>query len=298
LIVICLLSLASAVLLVSVPAVNRPTPQPAPAVFLQDEISLHGVYPLKLAIYYPVSIDGRPDRSAAPYPLIVFCHGYGSSYNAYSWVPRILVPRGYVTAMFTMPKPGGGVSGPGGGFVDFQLWREAMTITIDYVLDKNTREGSALNHMVDPSEIGVSGHSMGGATTFMVTAYDARVKAGVSFSPPYHGFVWRSDVIEAARNVRVPMQVMVGSNDTATPPDSAEILYEALPGEKQLLVIRGASHSTFGDHPGPEHDLGERYMAAWFDYHLKGSPEAYSKLYVESMKDFERGVLTDLRMSG
>jgi pimeloyl-ACP methyl ester carboxylesterase len=44
----------------------------------------------------------------------------------------------------------------------------------------------------------------------------------------------------------MPVLLIVGENDTSTPPPHQKILYKKLPGKKELHIIEGASH-TFRD---------------------------------------------------
>jgi len=59
------------------------------------------------------------------------------------------------------------------------------------------------------------------------------------------------DLLPDAHKLSMPTLLIVGENDTSTPPDQARILYDALPGPKELHIIVGAPH-TFrsADHLG------------------------------------------------
>lgn len=59
----------------------------------------------------------------------------------------------------------------------------------------------------------------------------------------------KHDLLPKVGQLIMPVLMIVGENDTSTPPRHQQILYEALPGKKELHIIKGAPH-TFRD---PKH---------------------------------------------
>lgn len=51
------------------------------------------------------------------------------------------------------------------------------------------------------------------------------------------------DLLPKVDKLTMPVLLIVGENDTSTPPEHQQILYKALPGKKELHVIRGAPHT-------------------------------------------------------
>ncbi len=51
------------------------------------------------------------------------------------------------------------------------------------------------------------------------------------------------DLLPKASKLTMPVLLIVGENDTATPPDQVGILFNALPGEKEFHVIKNAPHT-------------------------------------------------------
>lgn len=49
--------------------------------------------------------------------------------------------------------------------------------------------------------------------------------------------------VEAARRIRVPVLLIHGAADRETPPDGSRLVFEALAGPRQLLLIPGAGHT-------------------------------------------------------
>jgi len=51
------------------------------------------------------------------------------------------------------------------------------------------------------------------------------------------------DVLPQVKKLTMPVLLIVGDKDEATPPEHQQILFDHLPGEKELHIIVGASHS-------------------------------------------------------
>lgn len=73
------------------------------------------------------------------------------------------------------------------------------------------------------------------------------------------------DLIPEANKLTMPVFMMVGTKDEPTPPEDQRVLFDALPGQKELHVLKGAEH-TFKK---PEH-LAElkKNLDAWIKNHL------------------------------
>jgi pimeloyl-ACP methyl ester carboxylesterase len=70
------------------------------------------------------------------------------------------------------------------------------------------------------------------------------------------------DLIPKAQNLTLPVLLIVGEKDTSTPADHVKILFEALPGQKEFHIIKGAPH-TFRD---PKHlEEIKQIFKKWID---------------------------------
>ncbi len=103
----------------------------------------------------------KPDRTAKPYPLVVFSHGYSLSPIVYSTLVEQYASQGYVVLA---PEHNEGFDGALTGF-----WQELIDRpvdirrTIDYA-QQLTKTGAPLDGMIDLNNIAVVGHSYGGYT--------------------------------------------------------------------------------------------------------------------------------------
>lgn len=72
----------------------------------------------------------------------------------------------------------------------------------------------------------------------------------------------RYDLLPDAHKLTMPVLLIVGENDENTPPEHQKLLFDAIPGPKELHVIKGAGH-TFRE----QKHLEEIYQI--FDHWLK-----------------------------
>ena len=70
------------------------------------------------------------------------------------------------------------------------------------------------------------------------------------------------DVLPMASRLYMPVLLIVGENDTSTPPQHVRLLYDTLSGPKEFHIIKGAPH-TFLE---PEHLAEiEQLFINWID---------------------------------
>lgn len=77
---------------------------------------------------------------------------------------------------------------------------------------------------------------------------ESRSKPGVMKRLPFSHIYNRLkyDLLPDVSKLTMPVLLIVGENDTLTPPDHMQILFEALPGLKEYYIIKNAPH-TFRD---------------------------------------------------
>lgn len=289
-------------------AVWYPTEQaPQPFTYHAEE-----TFKSSLVVNAPVA------AKSGPYPLVVFAHGaYGSGYNS-AFFTEYLACHGYVVAAadyddmippayrqqvaFSRMKSGNtakpmAVVAIAGRFVaDMNRDRERFfnylaehrlpqtSFVIDEVLRLSKTPDSALYQAVKETEIGLCGHSLGGATTLGKIGphpdpklKDERIKAALLFSAPAYPFDQRLN------HVTVPVMVMAGDQDSpAAGPDlPRRTVYDKVRPPKFYLVLKDATHFAFGNRACkglPTYQAVEsvpqvsaicRYGLAFFDKHVR-----------------------------
>jgi len=237
----------------------------------------------KVTIYYPALQSGEstpPDRAKNPYAAVVFAHGILANKDEYKWIGNQLASSAYVTLLFSTPNA---------GIRQVDQWSEGISGGITYLNELSSSDTSILRGMVDSARIGAMGHSMGGAAAILATVNDSRIKSTVALAPanPRHVPPASRKALEAAKAVKVPVQIQVGSKDGLTPKDTVHEYYANLPGvaAKEYVEIKGGGHLRFTDigtrllgilDPGAtlsldrEHEISQSFFTAWFQYFLRG----------------------------
>ena len=172
-----------------------------------------------------------------------------------------------------------------------------------------------LAQLLDPSRIGIAGHSYGAAGVSYIGQWDPRVKAIVAWdnlgapSPATGGGRARRAAVPRGPRRAPPGAITkpalghVGrllpaahAEHVATPtrwPSRAQSLeYSSAGVDTGELVIRGGTHYDFSFIPNPAFgatlrgaDLIAWYTTAWFDKYVKGDPTADARLLTDRWRD-------------
>ena len=178
----------------------------------------------------------------APYPVVLFSHGFGGfRVQSASWAAH-LASRGYVVVapdhpgrmlgdvlpcLFSPPLDGCDLS----GFIEDPAV-EDLAIAMDWV--ERAATSGPLAGALDLDHIGLSGHSAGGATTSTVGQDDERFSA----------LLLMAAGADVTRDV--PVAMMGGTCDGVVPISAGE---ESLDGlvDGALVTVEGAGHLAFSD---------------------------------------------------
>lgn len=185
------------------------------------------------------------DNSEGPYPLIVYSHGFSSYHTGGRYIARQLASLGYVVVAVDYPLTN--INAPGGPYVKDVLNQPAdVSFLIDTLIAQGNSAGHALEDMVDPSRIGVTGISLGGMTSTLVafhpTMRDPRIRAALSIAGPTSTFTATFFTF-----ADVPFLMLAGDIDAMVPyASNAAPVPEIVPGA-QLVTLDAASHTGFAD---------------------------------------------------
>ncbi|MER5642140.1 alpha/beta hydrolase [Kitasatospora sp. NPDC002227] len=244
-----------------------------------------GVTPQNLAGVTTHAFDGAWPRRGR-YPLVVLSPGYEDPRMMLTSLATDLASHGYVVALVghTYEDSGetlaDGQTPPcaicdGPATLDFDSVAASRALDVSFVVDQLTRDSRSwpLAHLIDKHEIGMAGHSLGGAAAAATMIADPRVLAGVNMDGTFHP-------------VPMPGQIdrpflMLG---TAANTDW-ERPWAALGDDKKWLTVAGADHFSFSDLDllleeagfptpplSPERGVAitREYVTAFFDRTLKG----------------------------
>ena len=243
---------------------------------------------LATTIFYPARGAAGPravvaapaDRGGGPYPLIVFSHGLGASPAGYRSLLVTWAAAGYVVAAPAFPKTNSAATGgidPG----DFANQPADVSAVISGTLEASAGTAGPLAGMVDPDNIGVAGHSLGGITTLGVAANsccrDDRVKAAVVMAGDPLSFPNGSFEYADAP----PILLVHGTADELVTYEASVDVFNAAKAPKGVLTI------TKGDHGAPASPAGAAFASVvatttdFFDAYLKADRDALDRLEVD-----------------
>ena len=208
-------------------------------------------------IYRP---EGRAKR-----PAVAICHGYPGDTKNMDLAEELAL-NNIVTLVFYYQ----GAWGSGGKYSLTKLETGAKD-AVAYL--------RSLPY-VDPKRVGLVSHSMGALPLSKSMSLDPIIKTGVLMSPASDSAAmaardkiegtakrfaamaegklkgatsesltkdleWvakNTNPVELVTKIKAPIMVVVGSNDTVTPPDACRRLYEAAKEPKKWVIIEGADH--------------------------------------------------------
>jgi predicted dienelactone hydrolase len=203
-------------------------------------------------VWYPADqgSEGAEARDApvaaddAPYPLIVFAHGFGSMRTLSASYTAHLASHGYIVAAPDFPETN--LAAPGGiqpGGLENQPGD--VSFVIDSLLEQSDAESGAVAGAIDPEQIGLTGNSWGGQTT-LLTIYgdqrDERIDAAMPVTPA--GCLLNE---EAVGDSATPILLMSGSLDLLFRPVNVRHAYDLAHAPRYLVNVVGANHSNFVD---------------------------------------------------
>ncbi|MBD0669641.1 alpha/beta hydrolase family protein [Streptomyces sp. CBMA156] len=250
-----------------------------------------GVTPQNLSGVTTHAFDGaRPQRGK--YPLVVLSPAHEDPRMTLTALATDLASHGYVVALVGHTNEDSGETLANGRTspcavcddptLDFDSLASGRALDVSFVIDRLTHGNTAwrLAHLIDRHEIGMAGHSIGGAAAAATMIADPRVRAGVNMDGSFHP-------------APVPGQIdrpflMLGAA-AVHPADGHDTTWEqawsALGGYKKWLTVAGADHFSFSDLDllleeagfptpslSPERGLviTREYVTAFFDRTLKG----------------------------
>jgi len=214
-----------------------------------------------------------PERAGAPYPLVVFGHGFNVLPSLYARLLRAWASAGYVVAAPTFPLEN--ADAPGGAD-ESDLVNQPRDMS--FVISALTHRAGPLAGLVDSGRVAVAGHSDGGETALAV-AYDRyfrdpRVRAAMILSgakiPGVGGFTFPAP--------SPPLLAAQGTADTVNPPGFTHAFYDAAPAPKYLLLLLGAEHIPPYSDEQPQLGIVGRVTTAFLDLYLKRDGQAARRL--------------------
>jgi dienelactone hydrolase len=246
--------------------------------------------------------DATPAGRQRALPLVVLSPGFTSPRSALTALAEDLASHGYVVAgidhtfeSFATAFPDGRVTtclareAPRRGSGFWEKVAAGRAADVCFVLDQLTGAHPAWPGagLIDPSRMGMAGHSAGGAAAIAAMLADSRIRAGID--------------MDGATAAPIPDEglsrpfLFLGKQSNYTPGSEGAVTtwerdWTLLTGWKRWLLVAGAVHASFTDLalladqsgidigaglPGARSlDITRAYVRAFFDQHLRSSPQA------------------------
>ncbi|MFJ9446277.1 alpha/beta hydrolase family protein [Kitasatospora sp. NPDC101235] len=250
-----------------------------------------GVTPESLSSVTTHAFDGaRPQRGK--HPLVVLSPASENPRMMLTSLATDLASHGYVVALVGHTYEDSGETLANGQTppcaicddptrIDFDAEAVSRARDVSFVIDQLTHGNTAwpLAHLIDKHEIGMAGHSLGGAAAADTMIADPRVRAGVNMDGTFHP-------VPMPGQINRPFLMMdAAENLSADSGDSWGKAWDALGGYKKWLTVAGADHFSFSDGDllqeqagfptaplSPERGMAitREYVTAFFDQTLKG----------------------------
>lgn len=147
--------------------------------------------------------------------------------------------------------------------------------TIDYIKKASVDKDSVLYGKIDIDNIGITGHSQGGAgvfTSISIMEHKDEYKTAVALSPTHEetavAFGWKYDLTK----INIPTLIIAGSQgdfetQMVLPIEKMIDMYNKIPSSKIMMRRIGAEH-------GQMLYSADGYVTAWFMWQLQNDEEA------------------------
>ncbi|MDG0978008.1 alpha/beta hydrolase family protein [Ilumatobacter sp.] len=192
-----------------------------------------------------------------PFPLVIYSHGSGGLRYISSNYTEALASNGYIVAAADHTGntaleliTGAEVDGPSNAINR----PNDVTRIIDAFLDPESTETVGFVAAVNPGQIAVTGHSVGGFTAYaMASGYstdagefvaDERVLALITLAPATDGLT-----DDQLLSIQIPALVMAGTDDTSTPidPNVTRPWNQSASSPSYRVDLLAAEHQSFSD---------------------------------------------------
>jgi len=198
------------------------------------------------------------------YPLIIFSHSSGGNRRQSTFLCTHLSSHGYLVAALDHSEIIAAELARKDGETDEQktarveAWIANRVPDIRFLLD-HLLNGAAWDSeaKLDPTRIGIVGHSFGGWTALAATEVERRIRAVVALAPggssrPKPGIIPGKLTFNWGRNV--PTMYLVAENDVFLPLAGMYELFERTLATKQMVILRRADHMHFMDNVEEMHE--------------------------------------------
>jgi predicted dienelactone hydrolase len=232
---------------------------------------------LRVRFYMP-AMNAKALPTGAPFPLVLFSHGFTGTPEVYKPLLSDIAAAGYVVAAPSYPLSSGG--SPGGPRLEDVVNQPAdVSFVLDQIIAEASSPSSTLHGLVDTARVGVGGHSLGAITTYGVAfnncCRDKRIDAAVVLSGGAAAFP-QDQYFEG---IKTPLLAVHGDHDMTANYGSGRNSFRRAEGPRFLMTILGGEHASDelgGTTPGQK--AVANAMIAFYDNYLKDKASGVTAL--------------------
>ena len=233
----------------------------------------------KYYIYYPEELKNNNKK----YPVVVILNGTGVLPKKYKALFKHLASWGFVVIGNDDASTGFGKS---------------ADETMELIISENSNNNSIFYGKLDLDNIGITGHSQGGAgvfTAISIMEYKDKYKTAVALSPTHeetaHQFGWKYDLTK----INIPTLMIAGTNgdfetQSVIPIEKMIEMYNKIPSSKVMLRRIGAEH-------GQMLYSADGYVTAWFMWQLQEDKEAEKAFIGDNPEISNNKLYQDVQLS-
>ncbi len=213
-----------------------------------------------------------------PFPMIVHAHGLSGNSGKFSELLSAWSRAGYVVVAPNFPLTSDAIPDEAQQVGDVVQQPADIRFVTDQVLAMN-RPGGELEGLVDPGRLGISGLSLGGATTyakiFHPCCVDERFRSAILMS----AFLYPQPGGEFTFDREFPVLVFAGTADTAIPYSAQLEAAAKLPGPTWTVTLTDGSHAwPFENTPSPHDQVVVDTSLAFWDGTLRDDQAALDSI--------------------
>ncbi|MGB0495204.1 MAG: alpha/beta hydrolase family protein [Kangiellaceae bacterium] len=198
--------------------------------------------------FWNIKLNQKVSEDNSDFPIVIFSHGYGYSPEAYSALSAELASHGYIVASLNhtfganptelvkkknqikwakkLPTENMGEYLP--------IWSDDQIFVIEELNKLNSDDTSPFYQRLNLSQLGVFGHSYGGAAAYLTAARDPRVKAFMNLD----GTLFQAGNFD----VYQPFAYLLSKNHLPF------IQTSKLNSDAFLIKLKQFEHASFTDH--------------------------------------------------
>ncbi|MCF6194221.1 MAG: hypothetical protein L3J46_07805 [Kangiellaceae bacterium] len=214
-----------------------------------------------------IKLNTKIAEQQASYPLLIFSHGYGYNAEAYSALSAELASRGFIVASINhtyganpvdfnlegFDKDSSGlddrdidnsdldnliwakplIANQIGAFLP--IWSADQMLVIDHLSFMNSDSDDLFFQKLQLSNIGLLGHSYGGAASFHTAAQDPRVRAVMNLDGTIFDF--------ENKTITQPLALVLSEEHQLS------FNFENVINDAFLIKFKKFKHASFSDHP-------------------------------------------------